>query len=80
MKIYSYKGSSNISGRRIKTSRRRLGLSQAELAVKLQVEGVCLEQKSISRIECGSRCVTDYELLAFASVLKTTVQWLLTGE
>lgn len=45
-------------------------ISQAELAAKMQVEGVILERDSISRIEIGTRFVTDYELKIFAKVLK----------
>ena len=44
----------------------------------MQVEGVILERDSISRIEIGTRFVTDYELLTFAKVLNTDIDWLLT--
>ena len=52
-------------------------ISQAELAAKMQVEGVILERDSISRIEIGTRFVTDYELKIFAKVLKVNIEWLL---
>ena len=69
MKIYDFNGKKNISGRRIRQARRRLSLSQADLAARLQVEGVQIERDSISRIEIGTRFVPDYELLFFAKVL-----------
>ena len=47
---------------------------------KLQLENVILEQKAISRIEHGERLISDYELLAFAKVLKVSLSWLLTGK
>ncbi|MEG2054208.1 MAG: helix-turn-helix transcriptional regulator [Oscillospiraceae bacterium] len=77
MKIYSYNELCNISGANIRTLRRKQGLSQGMLAAKLQVNNVQLEQKAISRIECGERLVADYELLAFAEALNCTVNTLL---
>lgn len=77
MKIYSYKGKKNLCGDRIREARILQRISQAELAAKLQIEGVTLERDSISRIEIGTRFVTDYELKIFAKILKTSVEWLL---
>lgn len=79
MKIYDYEGQKNIVGRRIKEVRMVNKLSQMDLAAKLQIENVILEQKSISRIEKGDRFVADYELLVLAKVLNVSVEWLLTG-
>lgn len=47
------------------------------LAAKVQIAGVTLERDSISRIEIGTRFVTDYELKIFAKVLHVNVEWLL---
>ena len=77
MKIYDFNGKKNISGRRIRQARRRLSLSQADLAARLQVEGVQIERDSISRIEIGTRFVPDYERLFFAKVLGVSAEWLL---
>ena len=79
MKIYDYDGQKNIVGKRIKQVRMSNKLSQMDLAAKLQIENVILEQKSISRIEKGDRFVADYELLVLSKVLNVTVEWLLTG-
>ena len=79
MKIYDYEGQKNIVGERIKQVRMSNKLSQGDLAAKLQIENVILEQKSISRIEKGDRFVADYELLVLSKVLNVTVEWLLTG-
>ena len=78
MKIYWHDDSKNIVGGRIKRARQKLMLSQSNLAAKLQLEKITLDQKAISRIETGDRFVADYELLAFSKVLKVSVQWLLT--
>lgn len=77
MKIYSYKGKKNLCGERIREARLKQRLSQSDLAAKIQIEGVTLERDSISRVEIGTRFVTDYELKIFARVLKVNVEWLL---
>lgn len=78
LKIYDYEGKKNLCGNRIKEARRTKKMSQSELAAKMQVEGIILERDSISRIEIGTRFVTDYELMIFAKILKVNVDWLLT--
>ena len=80
MKIYDYNGKKNISGNRIREVRLRRRLTQEELAAKMQLEGVLLERDSVSRIEIGTRFVSDYELLVFAEVLGVPANWLLRGE
>ena len=52
-------------------------LSQEQLAVWLQLEGLSINQKAISRIETGERVVADYELLYLAKVLRVRVEDLL---
>lgn len=80
MKIYDYGGKKNICGSRIKQARALRNISQSELAAKMQVEGIAIERDSISRIEIGTRFVTDYELKIFAKVLKVNIMWLLSDE
>lgn len=77
MKIYFYDGKANIIGPRIRRARRQLKLSQDMLAVRLQVQGIELTQKCISRIEKQERFVADYELRALAQALNVDVLWLL---
>lgn len=77
MKIYYYKGKKNLCGSKIKDARMGKKMSQSELAAKMQIEGVILERDSISRIEIGTRFITDYELMIFAKVLKVNIEWLL---
>ena len=77
MKIYDYNGKKNICGERIHEARCKLRLTQSDLAAKLQVQGIVIERDSISRIENGTRFVTDYELKVFAEILKVSVYWLL---
>ena len=51
--------------------------SQEQLAAWLQLEGLSINQKAISRIETGERVVADYELLYLAKVLRVRVEDLL---
>ena len=77
MKIYDFNGKKNICGERVKEARRKLKLSQDNLAAKLQVEGVTIERDSVSRIEIGTRFVTDYEIAVLSKVLKVSASYLL---
>ena len=77
MKIYDYNGKKNISGIRIKEARLKSGLSQAELAVQLQINGITIERDCISRIEIGTRFIPDYELPIYAKIFNVSVEWLL---
>lgn len=76
MKMYSYDGKRNISGDTIKKLRKPQKLSQQDLAARLQVAGISIERDSISRIENGSRFISDFELKAIAQILETTVNYL----
>lgn len=77
MKIYEFEGKKNICGDRVHEARRRVRLTQRDLAAKLQIEGVIIERDSVSRIEIGTRFVADYELRALSLILKVSVAWLL---
>ncbi|MGI5930655.1 helix-turn-helix domain-containing protein [Pseudoflavonifractor sp.] len=72
MKLYRYRGKANLCGRQVRRLRVDLGLSQEQLAARLQVAGLALEQKAVSRIETGIRVVADFELLALAAALNTS--------
>ena len=76
MKIYDYKGRKNLCGDRVREARARLNITQADLAARLQVAGVIMERDSVSRIEIGTRFVTDYELVVFSNVLGVSLEWL----
>ena len=77
MKIYDFNGKKNICGERIKEARKKLNLSQENLAAKLQIEGVIIERDSVSRIEIGTRFVADYELAALCRILNVSAEYLL---
>ena len=70
----------NLSGRRIREARLRLGLRQEELAVKLQLLGLQVGQMAVSRMETGKRIIPDFELPVLAQALGVTTDWLLGQE
>lgn len=81
MKLYKYKdGKCNASGTVIRKQREKAGLSQEQLAAKLQLAGLDLNQKAVSRIETGERVVPDFELLFFSEVLDVPICTLLGKE
>ena len=77
MKIYDFEGKKNISGDRIREARLKKRMSQSDLVVQLQVNGIIIERDSISRVEIGTRFVPDYELPLYAKILGVSVEWLL---
>lgn len=77
MKIYKFNGKCNVSGERVRQEREKAKLSQEKLAAKLQLLGLDVTQKAVSRIETGDRVVADYELIALAKALDVTVEYLL---
>ena len=77
MRIYDFNGKKNICGKRVKEARKKLKLSQIDLAARLQIAGVIIERDSLSRIEIGTRFVTDYEVVIISKCLNVSPLWLL---
>lgn len=81
MRLYRYTdGKCNASGSIIRGLREKAGLSQEQLAAKLQLAGLNLNQKAVSRIETGERVVPDFELIFFSEVLSVPICKLLDKE
>ena len=59
-------GRNNLCGRKIEAARKTMGISQRELADRLQLLGLDIDKNAIQRIECGKRFVTDIELTYFS--------------
>lgn len=72
MKITKYNNFKNISGNKLKELRKKNKMSQQDLAKKLQLEGIDLTSKEISKIETNNRLVQDFELFAFAKIFKVS--------
>lgn len=81
MKLYKCEdGRCNTSGSSIRELREAAGWSQEQLAGHLQLLGLNLNQKAISRIETGDRVVPDFELLFFSKVFHVSLYRLLAPE
>ena len=52
-------------------------LTQDQLAGRIAAKGGTLDRVTVTKIECGQRCVFDFELPLLAEVLKVDVRWLL---
>ena len=63
----------NIVGANVKSLRKKRRMSQQALSNKLELLGVYVCRGSVSRIEDGSRTVTDIELLAISKVLAVSI-------
>ena len=72
MKITKYNNLKNISGNKLKELRKKNKMSQQDLAEKMQLEGVDLTSKEISKIETNNRLVQDFELFTFAKIFKVS--------
>ena len=72
-----FRESSNLISANLRQLRKAAGLSQEELAARMQLLGVDIDQRLISKIERNERFVKDYELACFCKVLNVTERELL---
>lgn len=70
----------NLISKQLIALRKRHGLSQRELARKLQLAGYDMDKNVITRIETNKRHVTDVELKAFTEVFNVSYEELLGGK
>lgn len=64
----------NLVGEKVKQLRKEKNLSQQQLSNKLETLAIYICRGSISRIEDGSRTVTDIELYGLSQVLATPIE------
>lgn len=72
MKKICYYDNKNIIAENLRKLREDRGLSQSNLAAKLQTMNINIDQQMISKIEKNKRQVTDYELACICKCLSTT--------
>jgi transcriptional regulator with XRE-family HTH domain len=70
----------NMIGENVAKRRKELKMSQQKLSNKLELFAVYVCRGSISRIEDGSRTVTDIELYAIAKALNIDINDLIDKE
>lgn len=64
----------NLVGERVRYYRKKKKYSQKLLSEKLETMAIYICRGSISRIEDGSRTVTDIELYGLASILGVSIE------
>ena len=64
----SFDGKNNVCGKNVAVMRKKLNISQRELAERMQLMGYDLDKNAIQSIESGQRFVTDIEVQALAKV------------
>lgn len=64
----------NLTGEKIKQYRKERKMSQQQLSAKLETLSVYICRGSISRIEDGSRTVTDIELYGLSQILQVPIE------
>ena len=62
-------GLNNICGENVAILRKRMKISQRELADRLQLVGLDVDKNAVQRIEAGKRFVTDIDIIALIKVL-----------
>lgn len=67
-------GGKNWAGKRIRALRREIGLSQNQLAIKLQNAGVDVAKNAIQQLEQGQRSIRDMELFTLANVFGVAME------
>ena len=64
----------NIIGNRIREFRINAGITQEDLAARLNVLDINIDRPMISKIENCSREIVDYEIKAIAKALKVSIE------
>lgn len=72
-------GRNNIIGDMVRRCREERNWSQEELSAKLELMGVYVCRGSFSRIESGTRTVTDIELYALSKAFGITLDELFSN-
>ena len=72
MKKTEFSGNRNIISKQLKIARVKMGLTQNQLASRMQLLNINIDQQMISKIENNRRIVTDYELACFCKILSAS--------
>lgn len=73
----SANGENNLCGKKVAEIRKKMGMSQRQLADALQLLGMDVDKNAVQRIEAGKRFVTDIEIVFLSQALQTGVNDLL---
>ncbi len=73
-------GNKNICGANVERIRKQLGMKQATLVARMQLEGVDINPSRLSKLEGQIRVVSDMELKALAKILGVPMEELVKTE
>lgn len=73
MRKMLYDNNRNVIGKNLFYFRQKRELTQDQLAAKLQIMNVNIDQQMISKIELNKRIVTDYELACLCRALRVSL-------
>ncbi len=72
MKQITYNGNKNIIGKSLAEIRIEKNITQSELAAKMQLMNINIDQQMVSKIEKNQRQVTDYKFACFCKCLNVS--------
>ena len=72
----------NVVGSRLREARHQAGagVTQEQLAARLQSQGIDIDRTAISKIETGKRPVMDFEIVAICQALNIKIATLFGEE
>lgn len=70
----------NVVGKYIKKIREKQGLTQEQLAIRIELDGWRIDRFVVSKIERGDRHLTDFEIQKIAQALKISISKLFGEE
>ena len=63
----------NIIGPRVRKARKEARITQTDLAARLQILGITIDQAGLSKLETCNRPVTDIEVAAISEALNLPI-------
>lgn len=78
MRKMLYYDNRNVIAKNLFYFRQKRGLTQDQLAARLQTMNVNIDQQTISKIKLNKRIVTDYELACFCRALRVPLTGMLS--
>lgn len=63
----------NIVGKNVQKIRNKLGITQEQLAIRLEIQGWKVDRFVVSKIERGDRKVVDTEIVIIANALNIMI-------
>lgn len=70
----------NVIGKYVKEIREKQGLTQEQLAIRIEIAGWKIDRFIVSKIERGDRHLSDVEVQTIAQALKVSVSRLFDEE